>query len=393
MLSENEYLFYTYSETELGMLGSGTKLHRASAGSAVVCKAGLSTDEVLTYGVKALDGYWTNFTEEVTATDEQIVSAGYGNEITITVPSGSTPPATLGKTELQLESFVIKDSDTDDVYNSSVLMTDDTWNARLLLSFDTTGGKSQELVGTQAVEFSDRNDITLATIYNKTIYTSAPISLLGDTKATVSYVVDGDTKYIEAYSVSSITTPIPTHGTATKQSDGTFKCTVDANETSAIAFGSISLPGTDNFLLPISIPSSLQGIFVTYDSINRASTIDGRDTTPLQGGIGGNLYFVIPGGTTEVEITATNSESSAVSFTIMNMFRYTMDGTLSNVLNKVEQLDQAAGYLYNYTYIVDSDVEVANPLEPINFFDPNHIYNDNTIGMIDSISLTITNVR
>ena len=377
------------------MLGSGTKLHRASAGGAVVCKAGLSTDEVLIYGVKALDGYWTNFTEDVTAIDEQIVSAGYGNEITITVPSGSTPPATLSKTEIQLESFVIKDSDTDDVYNSSVLMTDDTWNARLLLSFDTTGGKSQELVGTQEVEFSDRNDITLATISNKTIYTSAPISLLGDTKATVSYVADGDTKYIEAYSVSSIATPTPTHGTATKQSDGTFKCTVNGTQDpntpteSVLTFSSISLPGTENFLLPISIPASLQSISVECNG-SQSSTIDGRNTT---GGVGGNLYFVVPGGTTSVEITAKNIESSAVSFTIMNMFRYTMDGGLSNVLNKVEQLDQAAGYLYNYTYIVDSDVEVANPLEPINFFDPNHIYNDNTIGMIDSISLTITNVR
>lgn len=393
MLSENEYLFYTYSETELGMLGSGTKLHRASAGSTVVCKAGLSTDEVLTYGVKALDGYWTNFTESVTATDEQIVSAGYGNEITITVPSGSTPPATLDKTEVQLESFIIKDSGTDDVYNSSVLMTDDTWSARLLLSFDTIGGKSQELVGTQAVEFSDQNDTLLDRITDKTIYTSAPISLLGDTKATVSYVVDGDTEYVDAYAVSSITTPTPSNGTATKQSDGTFKCTVDANETSTLTFSSISLPGTENFLLPISIPSSLQSISVTYNGSSPSSTIDGRNTTTQQGGIGGNLYFVIPGGTTSVTVTATNNEASAVSFTIMNMFRYTMDGALSNVLSKVEQLDQAAGYLYNYTYIVDSDVEIENPLDPISFFDPNHIYNDNTIGMIDSISLTITNVR
>ncbi len=64
-----------------------------------------------------------------------------------------------------------------------------------------------------------------------------------------------------------------------------------------------------------------------------------------------------------------------------------------SILNKMSLLDKDS--LYNFTNVVDSDVNIENPLDSNSFLDKNHIYNEFTICQIDTnkSSVLITSNR
>ena len=43
---------------------------------------------------------------------------------------------------------------------------------------------------------------------------------------------------------------------------------------------------------------------------------------------------------------------------------------------------------YKYTYVNDSTKNIENPLDPFQFLNSNHIYNQNTICQMDDYSVT-----
>ena len=64
-----------------------------------------------------------------------------------------------------------------------------------------------------------------------------------------------------------------------------------------------------------------------------------------------------------------------------------------SILNKMSLLDKDS--LYNFTNVVDSDINIENPLDSNSFLDKNHIYNEFTICQIDTnkSSVLITSNR
>lgn len=65
-----------------------------------------------------------------------------------------------------------------------------------------------------------------------------------------------------------------------------------------------------------------------------------------------------------------------------------------NIYDEIKKLD--FNHLYNYTYVVDEDVEIKNPLDGRAFLDPNHIMNQYTICQLDTseeaYNILVTNV-
>ena len=85
------------------------------------------------------------------------------------------------------------------------------------------------------------------------------------------------------------------------------------------------------------------------------------------------------------ETDVENTDKNIKSITIMPIFKYEpkLDnetfptGCYEAVMSKMASIDKKR--LYKYTHIVNKDEEISNPILPMNFLNPNHIYSKYTI--------------
>ena len=122
-------------------------------------------------------------------------------------------------------------------------------------------------------------------------------------------------------------------------------------------------------------------------------------------------FFVSVYVTIHYTLKSTESKVPAITVLIPKIFKYnnttwvldSSDTELNDILNadlfihiydKIKELD--FNHLFNYTYVVDEDVEIKNPLAGRSFLDSNHIMNPYSICQLDTsdeaYNIQVTNV-
>ena len=110
-----------------------------------------------------------------------------------------------------------------------------------------------------------------------------------------------------------------------------------------------------------------------------------------------NIFYLavnsIVGEQLDFDVTVVVEGKSTITVQFGNVFKYTTtsdsdssmiltDGDFYRILQKVKELD--VNNKYNYTYVVDKDEEIKNPLNAESFLDSNHIFNKFTICQMNT---------
>lgn len=324
------------------------------------------------------------------------------------------------KRELTLSDFTIKYRDVDSSTFSTVPTIDigditsqlsstatrnytetSGWGGNSVYSIDCSSDRSQRILSRQSIRWiagSDESDeITNGIVYgddnNPTYVKSGQIlTIEGGTNIDVTTIdSSGDIIPASLYfyklnrsideeitqTSNSTSLKYVNSGESAKQETKTFSC---------------KLPdGT--YIIPFKVPSTgVESVSIQLNGENlspiNADKIDVKKS---------NIFYLavnsIVGEQLDFDVTVIVEGKSTITVQFGNVFKYTTtsdsdssiiltDGDFYRLLQKVKELD--VNNKYNYTYVVDKDEEIKNPLNAESFLDSNHIFNKFTICQMNT---------
>ena len=274
-----------------------------------------------------------------------------------------------------------------------------SWNAQSLLNLKIGPNVEQVLLTNQTVEFelSDSDtfsdyvitgaDKGINNYYQTALISSISIDSDGSSDKLPTYTIDGEgnRRYLDLYVYQK---QLSTDRIVYSQDDVKIKM----------------LPGTEgrtatiNFILPKGkylIPFSNTNLFADTDSLT--IQFDGTTLTSLNSSVTDlkeqrtyYLTFEVTDDriTNNHQLTITRTlATEEVTITLQNPFLYTHTGQMNDeyferMLSLIPRFDR--DNVFNYTYQVDEDELIENPLLGASFLNPNHIYNKFTICEFDT---------
>jgi hypothetical protein len=394
LLSSGEYFFYTDSYlSDLVILGSGTEIVRKPSSQSWSVPV-LDSTTILTDGVSAFnDSDWFMLsanTLPLTITENQYLVLNEGCSIRLTNSSDWSVDLTRHSEELTNYTIEYKTADSDEYskLEDIVIGEHSSWKGRALLNLSVSATSELNLLSnqkitihqldgtTQAIEGGDF--ITGGTATDESYW---PVCLLSSLTVDIDGTqdveienedLDGNRIYLGLYSFKHITSPVAYD----EYGGADFTLTKD-NPTATF---NIALP-VGTYILPITI--SVDNCPVEVKVAENKLPLIYDSTTAVQGIERKYLAMNIEStGKQAVTITGTNVLSKLV-VSLDNCYKYNIDEDKEYLLNLISKLDYE--HLYDYTYVVDESSLIKDPLDPMSFFEPEHIYNSNVICQMEAI--------
>lgn len=274
-----------------------------------------------------------------------------------------------------------------------------SWNAQSLLNLNIGPDTEQVLLGNQTVKFQLSTSDTFSdyvitgadkgsyNYYQTAIISSLSIDSDGSSDKLPTYLVDtdGNRKYLDLFVYQ-------------KQLSSNTVVYGEDNVKIKLLPGSSGRTATIEFILPKGnyiIPFSNTNVFADSDSLN--IQFDGVNLTSLnssQSDLKEQRTYYLTLEVTDDKITSNHQltvsrtlATEEVTITLQNPFLYTHTDNINDeyferMLLLIPRFDR--DNVFNYTYQVDEDELIEDPLEASSFLNPNHIFNKFTICELDT---------
>jgi len=274
-----------------------------------------------------------------------------------------------------------------------------SWNAQSLLNLNIGPDTEQVLLGNQTVKFQLSTSDTFSdyvitgadkgsyNYYQTAIISSLSIDSDGSSDRLPTYLVDtdGNRKYLDLFVYQ-------------KQLSSNTVVYGEDNVKIKLLPGSSGRTATIEFILPKGnyiIPFSNTNVFADSDSLN--IQFDGVNLTSLnssQSDLKEQRTYYLTLEVTDDKITSNHQltvsrtlATEEVTITLQNPFLYTHTDNINDeyferMLLLIPRFDR--DNVFNYTYQVDEDELIEDPLEASSFLNPNHIFNKFTICELDT---------
>lgn len=274
-----------------------------------------------------------------------------------------------------------------------------SWNAQSLLNLNIGPDTEQVLLGNQTVKFQLSTSDTFSdyvitgadkgsyNYYQTALISSLSIDSDGSSDKLLTYLVDtdGNRKYLDLFVYQ-------------KQLSSNTVVYGEDNVKIKLLPGSSGRTVTIEFILPKGnyiIPFSNTNVFADSDSLN--IQFDGVNLTSLnssQSDLKEQRTYYLTLEVTDDKITSNHQltvsrtlATEEVTITLQNPFLYTHTDNINDeyferMLLLIPRFDR--DNVFNYTYQVDEDELIEDPLEASSFLNPNHIFNKFTICELDT---------
>lgn len=274
-----------------------------------------------------------------------------------------------------------------------------SWNAQSLLNLNIGPDTEQVLLGNQTVKFQLSTSDTFSdyvitgadkgsyNYYQTALISSLSIDSDGSSDKLPTYLVDtdGNRKYLDLFVYQ-------------KQLSSNTVVYGEDNVKIKLLPGSSGRTATIEFILPKGnyiIPFSNTNVFANSDSLN--IQFDGVNLTSLnssQSDLKEQRTYYLTLEVTDDKITSNHQltvsrtlATEEVTITLQNPFLYTHTDNINDeyferMLLLIPRFDR--DNVFNYTYQVDEDELIEDPLEASSFLNPNHIFNKFTICELDT---------
>lgn len=353
-------------------------------------------------GTITVNNYTFDPSTQICTVDQGVIPNGAAVVVVYTYTQQTTDPS-----DLTLQGFTISylsPETTGWVYLPQMQLQNSSgnvvsWNAQSLLNFKVGPDVEQVLLTNQTVKFQLEGEdtfsnyvITGADKGSDNFYQTAMIGSLsvdsdGSSDRLVTYLVDaeGNRKDLDLLVYEK---QLSTETVVYSETDVKLKMGIGVSGRTA----------TINFILPKGryiIPFSNTDVFADSDSLN--IQFDGVNLTSLNSSQSDlkeqRTYYL----TLEVtddrissnhQLTVTRTLSNEeITITLQNPFLYTHtndidDEYFERILLLIPRLDK--DNVFNYTYQVDDDELISDPLDAASFLNPNHIFNKFTICQLDT---------
>lgn len=434
-LDVGEYLYYeSLYGNGLNVLGPGTRIERPlnqlTEWSVPYIRQSIITSD----GISALRNYWFNWPESayMNVVEQQHVTIGSGAQLLFVYKSGtSTPYVINGQDSVRLDDistvyYTFKDIDDPtniQLYENSKLPdvgNVDSWYGKSILGLSIGDDEEQPLLEGQElyITFFSKNIYVLSgkpnvspqtILYPTVIQSKFPIDAVNETGKVSVFQIDsdgniiGDKLYVYAKSRSTNEDEylFRNDGGATLMFNNPPDPSVQT-KTISIEF---SVPpnteNTDGYIISIYNPNDdLTGVSVT-------ASLDGSVLYPIGEHLYTDLskpgtYFfdvtlndINPDSTHTISVTMSDLYSPNPKSIIINqLYKYhkpekdddsdldISDADFVKYVELLQNFDYDNEYQYNYQ--VPEATMIKNPLLPISFTDPHHIYNKFTICKFDT---------
>lgn len=443
LLDVGEYFFYTNKEmTNLIALGEGTRISKTGPETTESWTvAAISLTDITLNGIDALNGYWYKPQGSVEVTEQQFITINSGYELRLKLKDQNKDPdnpisswqvvidgdgctftdTTSGSgsaPELSFEDFNI--SYRPDLQSSQSVSLPDlnlseelSWSAKSLLGLNISNTTSQILLDNQSLTIHQLDNDTPIEIEGEAVDGSVyPVVLLADHNLQITGSVESSTIYYnDYYEMEYLSLYVfAQQGTRTgKVQYGQDGCSIPIlkDETSSDTNNPAEFMFPDgDYIIPASIPD-FENVLVEVNV-----TQDGTTLTPLAPLYDPDLTL-IPGGklyplTLNVNVdlddpsvanfqiiiklydeedpTSSIQAPQNMSVQFFNPLKYIPSDDLNKKVALIKLFDKDD--MYNYTYEVNSDILIENPLEAKQFLNSNHIYNRFTICQMDTSTST-----
>lgn len=385
ILDTNEYFIYTDRiKSGIVILGSGTKITRPEAGTAVRINKNIPAEQIAESGVSSIpDSAFYTWPQgsSVTAHEMVIYTFGKGTKVTATVtnPVNNTLKACSnlkyqnpGEAEQELKGT--------------------EWQIRSRLNINATPSSPQVLGTNQTITLSwkstaEDNPSSAEIKTGKSILFNENVQLAGGTGIDTSVLdLEGNVNYslnalVFEDKTSALEFKLPyTNKTGTVY-NAAYQLTLESGKTALIK-------------LYVSGASSTNKITVT--KTGNGSIKDYTTGTPLANNeitSSGVYYLLLTGPLSTINIVVPNV--TGISTTLdRTLYRFDEkpDVNVRNTLvrNKIQSKLTNTGYKFDYTYIVPDDVKIDDPLDPDSFWSSNHYCSKFTIAQLDLDNSKIT---
>lgn len=353
-------------------------------------------------GEVTVTNYTFNQSTQKCTVDLGVIPDGATVVVTYTYTVQNTDPSTL-----TLQGFTISYMSPEsrewvylpqmELQNSSGNVV--SWNAQSLLNFKVGPDVEQVLLANQTVKFQLSNSDTFSdyvitgadkgtyNYYQTALVSSISIDSDGSSDRLPTYIVDtdGNRKYLNLFVYQKqLSTDTVVYG--------------EDNVKIKLPPGSSGRTATIEFILPKGnyiIPFSNTNVFSDSDSLN--IQFDGNNLTSLnssQTDLKEQRTYYLTFEVTDNKITSNHQltvsrtlATEEITITLQNPFLYTHTDTINDeyferMLLLIPRFDR--DNVFNYTYQVDEDELIEDPLEAASFLNPNHIFNKFTICELDA---------
>jgi len=330
----------------------------------------------------------------------QIATAGEDSVITLEFDERQSPEPRLNSTTpISPKRIAINHRWLTSIDSGSA---DGGWKALLYLTIDTSSGNPQKLDANQEVllyENGSDDPVVISWQDGYSIETNVPINILGGNDINVSYMdSDNNVRYVDFYRYVDNSSNLPTEFTYDAESGKlTLNVQVAAQSQEDYTISDVGMPSGSYI---IQVMNNTENISVTL-------SYGGSTAEPYNGTGKLNTYYHIVSSVSDASLTLavenTSNTTISTKIDIYPPFKYSIKPFLvrktndsgaddiegESILDVVERLDMLN---FDYTYVVNDDILIENPLIASSFFDVDHIYNKFTIAQANTITLNVTNV-
>lgn len=408
MLNSGEYFVYTNTDnTQIEFLGAGTKLKYNGEVTSDWSVKAIDSEALLEDGTSADVEWFTIPSGSVDATEMRVVTLGSGCEVHINNSSAMANWSGNDFNTIDGNAIISYSIDGgEEQYLESISgCSSDQWVGVSRLNIKMSPTQGQELAPNHKIILEPGNPSNYISgadskFVKSNVYIDSPGSNYIDIR---SYNL-GDGCYSNSSMIGfNESTPSitpnqssipPVAGSKVDNYENGYIVTLpyQSSNTSYIV-------AVDNRLTQGNYAFAVSGSNFDINISNVSVTRGGSNTTVLSESNTSKYFsFNVPSDeatnkSTVITITRETSESfkSDEFVYIRPLFKYTDGNINSNVSEVMQAID--SNNEFDYGYEVDLDTEVENPVDPISFFDANHIYNKFTLPYINNISIKITNVK
>jgi len=353
-------------------------------------------------GTITINNYTFNSGTQTCVVDQGVIPDGATVVVTYTYTEQTTTPA-----DLTLQGFTISylsPETTGWVYLPQMELQNSSgnvvsWNAQSLLNFKIGPDVEQVLLTNQTVKFqlagaSDFSDYVITgadkgsdNFYQTALIGSLSIDSDGSSDKLPTYLIDGEgnRKNLDllVYEKKLSTDSIVYSETDVKIKMGTGVSGKTASIFFILPKGTYIIPFSNTNVFADSDSLTIQLDGTTLTSINSSETdLKGQRTYYLTFEITDDRI------SSDHQLTVTRTLSNEeITITLQNPFLYTHtddinDEYFERILLLIPRLDK--DNVFNYTYQVNDDELISNPLDAASFLNPNHIFNKFTICQFDT---------
>lgn len=373
-VGQNEYLICTdSSQSTLAIFGEGTKLSVSNVTGSEYYLTSPYTDysNISEDGLNALDGIWTSIVKPIDIKEQQFIVLGKGCSIT----------SLTGTSEIKNAPATISAATYTDENGTSINLPSVTgnWEVYSRLNINSAKEHPQTLSTGQTITLTFLDDSTEIIDEGNIFQLDPPVNSQGGENLDMSvskFISDSPSEYVKAFWY----TENEVSGVTTTDNYKTVHFSIPTEPIFTALNGCKLSPG--DYIIPIT--TSADDVKVSYNGDSAfISPIDDTSTVSL------------PKGTHYLKLSIGASDAYSKGFVFSNatanvdfgpIYAYEDNSLmpLSSIIDEVKLYDP--NKKFDYTYIVDPDIEIVNPLEATSFFNINHIFNKFVIPQIDTES-------